>query len=168
MNQATLQPLKVLTEAWLVRKHTVIKRYPDSLRLTKNAELIFRLLQTSRFSKHHAFTSPVLMFFKNSRQTYALHLMNSLLNIFCYIIPNVGIRKNLHRVWLVTQKLSRSTKITPRSSVSYVYKGHGMFFPINLGQSSQDSENLSRMPKQSGACTQVGQKPSLDQSGASS
>jgi len=26
VNQATLQPLKVLTEAWLVRKHTVTKK----------------------------------------------------------------------------------------------------------------------------------------------
>src|SRR4051812_28158188 len=37
------------------------------------------------------------------------------------------------------------------------------YFSTNLGQSSQDSENLSSMPEQSGACTQVGQKPSLDQ-----
>src|SRR3954470_4352970 len=66
-------------------------------------------LQTSRcykyhvFYKRHTFTSLVLMLFKNSRQTYALHLMNSLLNIFCYIIPNVSIRKNLHRVQLMTE-----------------------------------------------------------------
>src|SRR3954465_4542256 len=41
--------------------------------------------------------------FKNSRQTYALHLMNSLLNIFCYIISNASNRKNLHRVQLMTE-----------------------------------------------------------------
>src|SRR3954465_2573107 len=43
------------------------------------------------------------MFFKNSRQKYALHLMNTLLNIFCYIISNVSNRKNLHRVQLMTE-----------------------------------------------------------------
>src|SRR3954470_21958495 len=41
--------------------------------------------------------------FKNSRQTYALHLMNTLLNIFCYIISNVSNRKNLHRVQLMIE-----------------------------------------------------------------
>src|SRR3954468_1790296 len=61
------------------------------------------LLQISCFYKYHAFTSPVLTFFKNSRQTYALHLMNSLLNKFCYIISNVSIRKNRHRVQLMTE-----------------------------------------------------------------
>jgi len=34
---------------------------------------------------------------------YALHLMNSLLNIFCYIISNASIRKNLHMVQLMTK-----------------------------------------------------------------
>src|SRR3954470_16412134 len=55
------------------------------------------------FCKYHAFTSLVLMIFKNSRQTYALHLMNSLLNKFCYIISNVSNRKNLYRVQLMTE-----------------------------------------------------------------
>src|SRR4051812_20860156 len=61
------------------------------------------VLRASCFYKHHTFASLVLMLFKNSRQTYALHLMNSLLNIFCYIISNVSIRKNLHRVQLMTE-----------------------------------------------------------------
>src|SRR3954466_2041910 len=86
------------------------------------------------------------MVFKNSRQTYALHLMNSLLNIFCYIISNVSIRKNLHMVQLMTESYPDKQNHF-RSNVCYVYKGHGTFFPNNLGQSSRDSENLSRMPK---------------------
>src|SRR4051812_19361120 len=61
------------------------------------------VLRASCFYKHHTFASLVLMLFKNSRQTYALHLMNSLLNIFCYIISNVSNRKNLHRVQLMTE-----------------------------------------------------------------
>src|SRR3954462_15193392 len=55
------------------------------------------------FYKYRAFASPALTLFKNSRQTCALHLMNSLLNIFCYIISNVSIRKNLHRVQLMAE-----------------------------------------------------------------
>src|SRR3954465_2122389 len=130
------------------------KRYPDSLRLTTNARLISCFLQTSCFYKYHDFTSPVLMFFKNSRQTYALHLMNSLLNIFSYIISNVSNRKNLHKVQLMTKSYpGRQNHF--RSNVSYVYKGHDTFCPINLGQSSQDSENLSWMLEQSGAYIQV-------------
>src|SRR4051812_34944389 len=103
--------------------------------------------------------------------------MNSLLNIFCYIILNVSIRKNLHMVQLMTN----SYPDRQDHSRSNIYKGHDMlcpinlgqasqdykklsiayikwvsnYFPINLGQSSQDSENLSRMPKQLGACIQV-------------
>src|SRR3954469_18488126 len=84
------------------------KGYPDSLRFTTNAELI------SRFYKHHIVTNVIflqisrflhLLFkcFQKSRQTYALHLMNSLLSIFCYIISNVSIRNNLHRVQLMTE-----------------------------------------------------------------
>src|SRR4051812_2852038 len=111
---------------------------------------------------------------KNSRQTYPLHLMNSLLNVFCYIISNVSIRKNLHRVQLMTESYpdrqnysekqcllhiqgawhalpNQSGEIKSRSQESFkcqtirgVYpKGVPNYFPINLGQSSQDSENLS-------------------------
>src|SRR3954471_23734574 len=76
--------------------------------------------------------------------------MNSLLSIFCYIISNVSIRKNLHRVQLIPKD-----NITPRSNVSYVYKGHGMLCPINLGQSSQYYKNLSKA-KQSKAYTSSG------------
>src|SRR4051812_35699015 len=98
--------------------------------------------------------------------------MNSLLNIFCYIISNVSIIKNLHRVQLMTesypdrqyysknprgmtrfaqsiwgnpvkiQRISQKKKIKGRH-----LKWVSNYFPINLGQSSQDSENLSRMPK---------------------
>src|SRR4051812_41977370 len=130
------------------------------------------------FYKQHAFTSLVLMLFKNSRQTYALHLMNSLLSIFCYIISNVSIRKNLQGVQLMTksypdrqdhsekQRLlriqgawhalsnqseaikSRFKESLKRQKVKGVHpKWISNYFPINLGQSSQDSENLSRMPK---------------------
>src|SRR3954462_10916780 len=137
MNQASLQPLKVLIEAWLVRKHTITERYPDSLRFTTNVKLISCFLQTSCFCKYHDFTSPILMFFKNSRQTYALHLMNSLLNILCYIISNVSNRKNLHKVQLMTESYPDKQNYF-RSNVCYVYEGHGTFFPINLGQSSRD------------------------------
>src|SRR4051812_14471564 len=122
------------------------------------------------------------MFFKNSRQTYALHLMNSLLNIFCYIISNVSNRKNLHRVQLMTESYpdkqdysekqcllciqgawhaspNQSGAIKSRfeeSLKSQTIKGIrpkwiSSYFPINLGQSSQDSKNLSKKAKQSGA-----------------
>src|SRR3954462_13373753 len=74
------------------------KRYPDSLRFTTNAELIFRFLQTSCF-----YISSFNVFQQTQDKTYALHLMNSLLNIFCYIISNVSIRKNLHMVQLMTE-----------------------------------------------------------------
>src|SRR4051812_35790597 len=87
---------------------------------------------------------------KNSRQTYALHLMNSLLNIFCYIISNVSIRINLHRVWLMTESYPVKQNYSKKP-----YKGHDTFFPINLGQSSQDSKNLSKA-KQSKAYTSSG------------
>src|SRR3954470_25062999 len=60
----------------------------------------FIFLQAPRFYKYYTFTC--LNVFQNSRQTYALHLMSSLLNIFCYIISNVSIRKNLRRVQLMT------------------------------------------------------------------
>src|SRR3954464_8450028 len=110
-------------------------------------------LQTSCFYKYHNFTSPVLMYFKNTRQTYALHLMNSLLNIFCYIISNVSNRKNVHMVQLMTESYpDRQNHF--RSNGSYVYKGHEMVYPINLGQSGQDFENLSKDAKQPGAYTQ--------------
>src|SRR3954465_2591388 len=94
------------------------------------------------FYKYHAFTSLILMFFKNSRQTYALHLMNSLLNKFCYIISNVSNRTNLHRVQLMTNSYPDRHDHS-RTNISCVYEGHGVFCPNNLGQSSQDSENLS-------------------------
>src|SRR3954470_14541542 len=104
------------------------------------------------FCKYHAFTSLVLMFFKNSRQTYALHLMNSLLNKFCYIISNVSNRTNLHRVQLITNSYPDRHDHS-RSNVSCVYKGHDVFCPNNLGQSSRDSKKLSNtyINDQSGA-----------------
>src|SRR3954470_19698309 len=102
----------------------------------------FIFLQAPRFYKYYTFTC--LNVFQNSRQTYALHLMNSLLNIFCYIISNVSIRKNLHRVQLMTESYpDRQNHF--RSNVSYVYKGHDAVYPVDPGQSCQDSENLSRM-----------------------
>src|SRR3954464_8847811 len=135
-------------------------------------------LQTSCFYKYHNFTSPVLMYFKNTRQTYALHLMNILLNIFCYIISNVSNRKNLHRVQLMTKshpdiqyyskkqchrRIQRAQRVLSKRSGAIQsrfqesLKGQtikGMHpkrvsnhFPVNLGRSSQDSKNLSRMPK---------------------
>src|SRR4051812_10836364 len=104
--------------------------------------------------------------------------MNSLLNIFCYIISNVSNRENLHRVPLMTESypdrqdyferqcllhiqgarhvsLNHSGAIQSRFKESLkCQKVKGIhlkwvsnYFPINLGQSSQDSENLSRMPK---------------------
>src|SRR3954469_5706930 len=88
--------------------------------------------------------------FQNSRQMYALHLMNSLLNIFCYVISNVSIRINLHRVWLMTESYPDKQNHSKKP-----YKGHDMFCPINMGQSSQDSENLSWMLEQSGAYIQA-------------
>src|SRR3954471_5089053 len=86
------------------------------------------------------------MFFKNSRQMYALHLMNSLLNIFCYISSNVSIRKNLHMVQLMTES-SPDRQNHFKSNISYVYKGHDTVYPVGLGQSGQDSKNLSNAEK---------------------
>src|SRR3954465_4321604 len=111
--------------------------------------------------------------------------MNSLLNIFCYIISNVSIRENLHRVQLMTrsypdrQDYSKKQCLLHIQGAWHVFSGQsgaiqsrsqeslkcqtikGMhpkwvsnYFPVNLGQSSQDSENLSKMPKNPGACIQ--------------
>src|SRR4051812_12299372 len=111
--------------------------------------------------------------------------MNSLLSIFCYIISNVSIRRNLHRVQLMTESYpnrqcyskkkcllciqgawhaspnqsgaikSRFEESLKCQTVKGIHlKGVSNYFPINLGQSSQDFENLSRMLKQSGACIQ--------------
>src|SRR3954470_8513803 len=82
------------------------------------------------------------MLFKNSRQTYALHLMNPLLNIFCYIISNVSIRKNLHMEQLMTESYPDRQDYSEKQCL-YVYKGHERFSPFNMGQSSQDPKNLS-------------------------
>src|SRR4051812_15232368 len=90
------------------------------------------------FYKYRAFASPALTLFKNSRQTCALHLMNSSLNIFCYIISNVSNRKNLHRVQLMTKSYpDRQNHFKTMSLIVY---------PVDLGQSSQDSKNLSKIP----------------------
>src|SRR4051812_20488136 len=117
----------------------LLKRYPDSLRSAINAELI------PCFYKHHIFINITLLhplffvfFKKNSRQTCALHLMNSLLNIFCYIISNVSNRNNLHRVQLMTKSYpDRQNHFRTMSLIVY---------PVDLGQSSQDSKNLSKIP----------------------
>src|SRR3954465_11676843 len=112
--------------------------------------------------------------------------MNSLLSIFCYIISNVSIRKNLHRVQLMTESYpdrqdyskkkcliciqgawhaspNQSGAIKSRFEESLkcqTVKGIHLkwvsnYFPTNLGQSSQDSENLSWMLEQLGACIRV-------------
>src|SRR4051812_44268995 len=94
------------------------------------------------------------MLSKNSRQTYALHLMNSLLNKFCYLISNVSNRKNLHRVQLMTESYPDRQYYSKKQCLLRI-QGAWHVCPNNLRQSSQDSENLSRMPKQSGACIQV-------------
>src|SRR3954464_1887298 len=91
------------------------------------------------------------MFFKNSRQTYALHLMNSLLNIFCYIISNASTRKNLHMVQLMTKSYPKRQEAMSRTHT----RGMACFAQINLGQSSQDYKNLPKA-KQSKAHTQSG------------
>src|SRR3954470_15881384 len=103
------------------------------------------------------------MLFKNSRQTYALHLMNPLLSIFCYIISNVSNRKNLHRVQLMTEsypdrqdysekqclihiqgaRSSQNSKnlSNDKQSEAYIPSGFQTIPPINLGQSIQDFKN---------------------------
>src|SRR4051812_19812866 len=43
----------------------------------------------------------------------------------------------------MTQSYPDQQRLLQRSNVSYVYEGHDTFCPINLGQSSQDSKNLS-------------------------
>src|SRR4051812_1999523 len=102
--------------------------------------------------------------------------MNSLLNIFYYIISNVSIKKNLHRVQLMTESYpdrkdyskkqcllriqgawhalpNQSGEINSKfrrisqmpNSQSHIPSG--FYVPINPGQPSQDSENLSKTPK---------------------
>src|SRR3954468_4934751 len=108
--------------------------------------------------------------------------MNSLLNIFCYIISNVSNRKNSHSVQLMTESYpdrqdyskkqcllriqgawhalpnqygaikSRFEESLKCQKVKGIHpKWISNYFPVNLGQSSQGSENLSRVPKQLGA-----------------
>src|SRR3954471_13335148 len=77
--------------------------------------------------------------------------MNSLLNIFCYIISNASTRKNLHMVQLMTKSYPNRQEAMSRTHT----RGMACFAQINLGQSSQDHKNLSKA-KQSKAYTSSG------------
>src|SRR3954468_10508326 len=79
------------------------------------------------FCKYRAFTSSAFTFFKNSRQTYALHLMNLLLNKFCYIISNVSNRKNLHRVQLMTESYPDRQNYSKKQCLLCVQGGMARF-----------------------------------------
>src|SRR3954462_15067690 len=105
------------------------------------------------FYKYRAFASPALTLFKNSRQTCALHLMNSLLNVFCYIISNVSIRKNLHRVQLMTKSYPDRQNYSEKQRLLCI-QGARHVLPINMGQSSQDSK-ISQMPNNQRHTSQV-------------
>src|SRR4051812_47439196 len=96
------------------------------------------------FLQISCFYIPCFNVYSKLKTLYALHLMNVLLNIFCYIISNVSNRKNLHRVQLMTKSYPNQQRLLQKSNVSYTDKGHDTFCPINLGQSSQDSKNLSK------------------------
>src|SRR3954465_1770927 len=95
------------------------------------------------------------MFFKNSRQTYALHLMNSLLNKFCYIISNVSNRKNLHRVQLMAGSYPDRQNYS-ESQMSPMYtRGMARFAQSIWGNQVKIQRISQRYQKQSGSCIQV-------------
>src|SRR3954462_5396005 len=97
------------------------------------------------------------MFFKNSRQTYALHLMNSLLNKFYYIISNVSNRKNLHRVQLMTESYP-DRQYYSKEAMSPMYTRGMARLPNQSGGNQVEFQKSLKSIKQSGACTQVGLK----------
>src|SRR4051812_4205901 len=61
--------------------------------------------------------------------------MNTLLNIFCYIIPNVSNRKNLHRVQLMIERYPDRQNYS-KEAMSLTYTRCGVVFftsPFHLG-----------------------------------
>src|SRR3954468_10221146 len=101
-------------------------------------------LQISRF-----YISCFNVFQKNSRQTYALHLMNSLLNIFCYIISNVSIRKNLHRVQLMTESYPDRQDYSEKQCLLRI-QGAWHASPKQSGAIKSRFEESLKMPKVKG------------------
>src|SRR4051812_43079044 len=88
------------------------------------------------------------MFFKNSRQTYALHLMNTLLNIFCYIISNVSIRKNLHRVQLMNESYPDRQDYSKKQCILRIQRGMTCFAQSIWG-------NQAKIPRISQKCQTI-------------
>src|SRR3954470_21434108 len=104
------------------------------------------------------------MFFKNSRRTYALHLMNSLLNIFCYIISNVSIRKNLHMVWLMTQSYPDQHRLL-QEAMSPTYTRGMTRFAQSIWGNQVKIRRISQMPKSQRHASQAEVKLFPGQSG---
>src|SRR3954469_4674697 len=97
------------------------------------------------------------MFPKNLRQTYALHLMNSLLNIFCYIISNVSIRENLHRVQLMTRSYPDRQDYSKKQCLLHIQGGMTRFSRSIWGNPVK-IPRISQMPNNQRYASQVGFK----------
>ena len=94
MNQATLQPLKVLAEAWVSSKAYCYERYPDSLRPTVNTEL------TSCFTNIHLFYEK-RMHFQNLQDRHKLCIFDITLFAYDFLFEQ---HRNSHDECLNEQK----------------------------------------------------------------
>src|SRR3954470_18165719 len=90
--------------------------------------------------------------------------MNSLLNIFCYIISNVSIRKNLHRVQLTTESYPDRQDYSEKQCL---LRTRGMErFTQSICGNQVKIPRISQMPNNQRHTSQAAFKLFPDQSGA--